>query len=728
MAIAEMLDFETSVKTPKHALVTRVFKYGAGEPTEHLYEVLAQLRLAQDYRCNLTTIEGGCRAALRSVLGISAEVVDLEKALREAEEVARVAVLAVNAMRSSTKSRSETEEASERVRAARAAAKEVRTALAQARERQKVDLTEYLEGASTGDDALDAYVAAVRAYQALGSPRPSRKGRKGKGKGKKQDEKPVVVRPLIAGPNSKIRHNARDAREAAAAALRFDGEGSHPVARAAALDVIRLRAGALQRSARAYCGIPQGTYSLVEDAAKQAALSTPMYRGAEPVNPKYPHFRGGSISIQIDGGMTVEELFGGDPRVSIDPVDVAALTARTGGADPGERKGWRMHARTTMRMRIGTTDAGEDIRTALSLLLHRPLPARGIIKRITISCRVEGPRRRWSVEITIQAPADQWSHCEPAEDPEGVVAIDLGWRGMGSALAVARECDAHGSSNILSIEEPLMERFVKACDVISVRDKRFKAAQGNLLSWLAANDAPDWLREQTKTLAAWKSPGRLAKLVERWSEQRFDGDATIMGARASRDEVRRDVIGPGLLGWKQKNDHLWTWLSDQGARVIRQRNAKYAEYAARIASRYGTVIVPSTDYSEVQQGKPVGEDKPRNDVAEWHRHVAAVGKLRECIADAVKKRGGKLIKVEAAPVCPACGTIEPSQIDRVEHTFTCTSCTYTADEDVARVLTMLHAADMSEHVKKILAKQRTILTSLKSGEAADVKAGTGRED
>lgn len=168
------------------------------------------------------------------------------------------------------------------------------------------------------------------------------------------------------------------------------------------------------KKARHDCGVYWGTYLLQEAAADQARK--------ERTPPKFVRWRGeGRVSVQIQKGIDLDDLFGSDTQVHVDRPDQGAW-------DPGRRRGERRRfSRTILRLRVGSEGPGnrKPIWAEWRMVMHRPIPDGAIIKIATVSRR----RRdcvsdEWRVQFTVDVSACSTQRAAPAA---GVVALNLGF-------------------------------------------------------------------------------------------------------------------------------------------------------------------------------------------------------------------------------------------------------------------------------------------------------------
>lgn len=176
------------------------------------------------------------------------------------------------------------------------------------------------------------------------------------------------------------------------------------------------------KKARSECGVYWGTYLLQEQAADQARR--------ERTPPKFVRWNGeGRVSVQIQKGIPLADLWGAGTQVQIQPVHPDAWD-QTGTTRRGVR---RRLSRTVLRLRVGSEGAGNRIPiwAEWRMIMHRAIPDGARIKVATVS-----RRRRdctswdWRVQLTVDVSACEVTRPAPAS---GAVALNLGFcqRGPG---------------------------------------------------------------------------------------------------------------------------------------------------------------------------------------------------------------------------------------------------------------------------------------------------------
>lgn len=433
---------------------------------------------------------------------------------------------------------------------------------------------------------------------------------------------------------------------------------------------IRDLAHDLRINARSHCECYWGTYQLVEAAADQAlrrvlapgrSIALPLWDGVDPCDPRFRRWNGeGAVSVQVMGGASPTDA--DDTRWRIETREEEYTVKQT-----GQR---RTRTRHTLALRVGS-EGRSPIWARWPLILHRPLPDGATIMRITATVRREGPHDRWTAEVTVRLPAP----LSAARDDAGAIAIDLGWRAIGSDIRVASWVDEHGVTGELRLSAHLIGSLRRASEIASVRADNFNLARDVLRTHLGAiAELPPWLAERTRTLADWRSPARLGALARSWRNQRFEGDAPAYEA---------------LERWRYHDWHLWEWETANRPQALRARRELYRRTSFAFARRYSTLILEQFDLRRVARHATVDSTDNENATARGNRQLVAPSELRSCLVNAIG-RTGSVIEVDPADtthICHACSALEV--FDAAENLFhTCGSCgaRWDQDENAARIL------------------------------------------
>jgi hypothetical protein len=488
-------------------------------------------------------------------------------------------------------------------------------------------------------------------------------------------------RALVKGLRQRVREQRNLAREDPALIAR--------------LDQINQDFGQRHKRLREASGCYWGTYLMVEQSVMAAKKG-----------PKL-HFKrwdgSGHLAVQIQKGMSVQELFSGlDSR----------LRLQQSGSSPG------LHL---VHFRIGS-NGREPIFAVLPAVIHRRPPENARVKWAHILRRRVGTVDRWEFQLVL-SNKEGWDRDDWAK--EGSVAVDCNWRQMGDgSLRVCSWVGSDGEEDHLYLPFSLVNLHPRADRLEGTRDKIFDGMVQTLNSWLRGFACPtwvlqeeDWLKQEssrekdrgkakraislanaakyfrnlylnwpdhvlnlTETnealqqaaphLTHWKSQGRLASLLLRWREQRFHGDSYMLQV---------------LETWRWIDKHLCDWAANERRAAANRREWIYRNFARYLARHYKRVLVPDTDWRQLLQ-KPDPDKKDETALARQRRRVAAVGLLsrylREAACEAVD-----VDESWSTQRCASCGSRETFDAAR-DLTHTCSHCGESWDQDLnsARIL------------------------------------------
>jgi hypothetical protein len=424
-------------------------------------------------------------------------------------------------------------------------------------------------------------------------------------------------------------------------------------------------------AARKACKAHWGTYTLIEDAHQQSCQNL---RGLSPdYDPRFRRFRGeGRISVQLQNGAKVADVLSGEhTQLQIDPVPEEAWTSPV----RGER---RRLSRTKVRMRIGTDANHKPIWAEWKMILHRPLPENGIIKRATVTKRRRDCRTwRWEINFTVELPAASVER----RCGEGIVAVNLGWRQreQGQRLRVLYWRDEFGESGEVLLDDSIIPRLDQVNGLRSLRDEKFDLLRPVLNQWLADHQdiLPEWLREKSEHLSKSKSFRRYHALAWQWRENRFEGDALIYRLFASNK--REDN------SWVYRDEHLERWESNQRGTTLRCRREQYRRFAAELASTYGELLIDGADYREMQSNVKPESSEVKYTTVKLAQRRASPSEFRTILSDAFKSRRGAVTTLSSETLkptvtCHVCQSHEEwNRVTEISHT--CGNCGTTWDQD-----------------------------------------------
>lgn len=461
----------------------------------------------------------------------------------------------------------------------------------------------------------------------------------------------------------------------------------------AAIDAANTQASEALKAARAASNLYWGTYLVVESAAEQAAKTTKY-----PHLPRFKRWTGdGHLAVQLQNGMPTSEVHNPDTRVWVDPVNVSAWV-KGRGIPLRERM-----QHTVVHFRIGS-DGRAPIWAHVPIKMHRPLPAPGLIKWAHLLRRKVADREQWFVQFVVEV-----DHTALPPDPcgHGAAGIDVGWRLLDNGdIRVAVLQDEFGGRDELVLSRDWVSKMQHVEGLQALRSTNLDLIKLDLIPWLASK--PDLHRDQdifTPARAAlWRSAGHVQRLFQEHA--------------ATMPEGLREKVD----AWLKQDLHLWQWEAHERQKVIDQRKDLYRVWAAKVSRTYGRVALEKFDLRDVaDRGNPEDGTTTDKRAPNRQRTLANVSFLRDCLKQAIDRRGGLFFEVPAEYTtldCHACGgrTAGWSPAATVEHT--CEHCGVTWDQDDNAAKNLLAAGllakapepapDDAEKLAKFSAKQQRL--------------------
>ncbi len=380
------------------------------------------------------------------------------------------------------------------------------------------------------------------------------------------------------------------------------------------------------KAARQQSGCWWGNYNAVVgsyEVARKRALAT----GGELRF--HRHDGSGRITNQIQGGMTVADLFAGaHSQVQVEPLaaDVWAIPGR------GDRD---RACHTILTATIFTRD-GQRRAVSWPMVMHRPIPDDVRIKEVVITRERVGADFRWAVVFTCTREA------APVQAAAGhLAAVDIGWRVVNSGLRVATLVREDGQTDFVVLPAEVIGKFDHVTDIQSRRS-------GSLNEFLAKlrevpwNSAPAILRDIAKPVC--QSPkigyGRVAALVLRWRQDFADwrpGDLETAEA------------------WRKQDKRLWLEQVNLADKVRARRKEFYRLEARRILDGVSALILE--DFNMAEAARVKGQDPALPDAARRNRVIAAPYEFRLCLEQAADKAGVPRRKHvgKSTWICHVCG-------------------------------------------------------------------------
>lgn len=473
------------------------------------------------------------------------------------------------------------------------------------------------------------------------------------------------ARSRVAQPNA-----ADQAKQARARLKTLRAEAKEIRAAVRADPVIQTRLEELQatvndkqKQLRAGCGVYWGTYLTVEAAMDAARKSKS--------DPRFRRWDGtGKLAVQIQGGASVDDILHDRCQLlQIDPLPDTQWATRSG----------RRAAKTTVRIRVQSDEKGKPVWAHFPVLLHRPLPADGIVKNAWVTRRFIARKPVWQLQLTVEA-ASLTRPQPPGSAP--VAAINLGWRVREGGLRVGLLVDEMGHREEIVLPDTLLARIDHAESLRAIRDRNLDAFRPQLVAGLKAlqqaNHPMPWVSpDELKTIHLWRSAERYAKLVLAWRTARAD----------AADGPDRELFELAEA-WRKQDLHLLQWQDHERDRALGHRREIYRVFAASLAQRYSLIVMDDFDLRRVARTQAPEEDEQSAAAMRRNRFRAAVSELRLCVEH--RSHTTKLPSVNNTHTCHECGSLE--QFDAAVHlTHTCSACLATWDQDYNAAKNLLRA-------------------------------------
>lgn len=462
------------------------------------------------------------------------------------------------------------------------------------------------------------------------------------------------------------------------------------------LDQLEIERRALIKEARQNSGLWWANYNAVIDAYQNAQMRA-LKSGAQL---KFHAFDGaGRFTAQIQGGMSVQDLFEGKrSEVQIDLLgntDFARMTGRGGGPQiPTSERTRRQKG--LLKITAFTHKEGKEHKRVylhLPIILHRPFPENARIKSVSAVRRRIGRRFHWHVCFTLNEPRRAVEH-----PGKSACALHFGWKKTAEGLRVATRYDTHGECFHLTLPEKFMRRYAW-CDKLAGRmDEAINALKALLSAEIKG--APEPLTGIFKKIKKSKRPIHLYRLVWIWC-----GECP---------EFRPDIL-ERIEAWRIEDDRMRRQQVHLKAKLIRQREDIYRNFAKACAENYALMAVDDVDLSRLAvTEQPSGEETPLHQQARYQRFMASVSVLREWLVKQAAKTGAEVSKI-AAPVtvtCHRCGRRHARGLEIVVHC----GCGAIYDVDVNAAQNLLTAlTGEPEAIREKLIKTEALAKGEKSG-------------
>jgi len=460
------------------------------------------------------------------------------------------------------------------------------------------------------------------------------------------------------------------------------------------------------KAARENCGVFWGSYLLIERAVEAA-------RKSKTSDPRFKRYQGeGRIGIQLQpkpkgrGHWTIDDIFAGkSSMLQIDPLPDTQWDTRSG----------RRHAYTMVRIRVGSNPDRSPIWAEFPILMHRKIPAGAIVTWAWVNVYNVGTERQYRLQLTLES-------AEFARVPtgKGKVAIDIGWRAVAGGIRVGYAVDDQGVARELVLPLAVKERLWYCSELQEIQDRQFNLVRLVLSGYIANGGAlPEWIAEQIKYLGQWKSPKKLAYVAKRWIGELVAEDKLRALWNRWRTEringTKQDLFGPYpelvlwferaapgiepmalyLEWWRQKNDHLYNWSSNQRENVLARRLDIYRNWAYQLSQRYATIVIEDFDLRTFARNAAPEQDSDA-DVTHRTRNTASPSQLVACLLSAAADVVVKLDPADTTRQCAQCGHVNTEWEKPEERVQTCHGCKSQWDQDYNAALNLLKRYDAAQ--------------------------------
>lgn len=428
---------------------------------------------------------------------------------------------------------------------------------------------------------------------------------------------------------------------------------------------------------RGSSGLHWGTYQFVEEAASEFHKGPPpSFRRWDGGGTVCVHFQGDPVFVRdLVSGHSFARLTppGAKARYNTQKGYRAAGRALDG---PEERTLAHLSLRVGSARQPGKKPA--PIWCEVSFVMHRPLPPAARVSWVRLKRSRYGTAERWQVQFVITLPDPDaviprppgvvavdlgwrlvdgdlrvatWFGSDGRGGEEHLPAAllqedalpdrlksfrSLHFDGMRSVLAAWLAADDVPQYVIKHLDWLRQEETKAVLDVQAGGEHRWLKNRKKALFYLTPErhaweelfhgweacrrvgrgDVPEWLREDAKTLAYWRSAGRMAVLVRRWSAERFANDDRIFAA---------------LSVWLSRDKHLCDWEAFTSLHVRRARLDRYRKLAARLRREYGAVVLENVNWREMMARADVDEIEQAG--TRVYMRVAAVGSLAKALTE-----------------------------------------------------------------------------------------------
>ncbi len=403
-----------------------------------------------------------------------------------------------------------------------------------------------------------------------------------------------------------------------------------------------------------------------------------------PADFRFRPFTGqGRLTVQLMHAPSFKDILEGlNTQLQLGPVSKDAWTS----PDRAER---RRLARTRGRIRVGSQgfQGREPIWFEFPVVLHRPVPVEGKVKKAQVTRRKVGLDWVWELDLTVVLPEDQ-PDVQP-EQPRNTprcVGLNLGWRKTDEGLRVAAWVDSDGKQGVFRLDVGYVATQDRLDGLKSVLDKNRDQIKARLLDWGKQREhLPQWLDLQKVSVV--KSHQYFLHLADTWANNRQETD----------QEVFED-----LAQWRKRFVHIYSWSSNLSRKMQYRRREDFRLFAKKLTETYTHVFLEEFNLAWSRKKKDA-EDTPlalQRASHNWAK-VASPGAFRQELQHFCNKAGSLYIlgkPDKATQTCPECkNKIEKDVSARIM--VTCDACSAEYDQDIGAATNVLRKG-MGEYFSK----------------------------
>ena len=303
----------------------------------------------------------------------------------------------------------------------------------------------------------------------------------------------------------------------------------------------------------------------------------------------------------------------------------------------------RRAARTTGKLRIGSTPARDPVWIEFKVTMHRQLPDDGIIKWAWIKRIMVGTHEVYHLQLVIEAPS--FEQKVSISNREEAVAIDVGWRVREkNSLRVAYLLDTAGKHEEILLPTTMVSRIDHAEGLRSTQDTAFDNIKDLFLEWISNNkdNSPPWFKDAFQFLAQSRSPKNLAWNVREWGRRRFAGDSLIYDT---------------MMTWRRQFLHLYEWEVNERAGALAERKNFYHHVALDLARRYHNVLLEDFKMTRIVENAMPEEEADNPQTQRHNRVMSSISEFRQTVSSTCSAWRSRVWQLPAAYTtldCHAC--------------------------------------------------------------------------